>query len=86
MTYFIDRIMGLARFSLRGQTLVLKPLQGERQIYVPVSDRLWRRDKQPVATLALISNEGDSRFIQSAACYSVLFQRGKHGARLAGPS
>lgn len=65
MTYFIDRIMGLARFSLRGQTLVLKPLQGERQIYVPVSDRLWRRDKQPVATLALISNEGDGRFIQS---------------------
>jgi len=65
MTYFIERIAGLARISLQGQTLVLTPLQGSPRTYVPVTDRLWREVKQPMATLALISDARDGRFVQA---------------------
>jgi CubicO group peptidase (beta-lactamase class C family) len=66
MTYFMDRIMGLARISLEGQTLVLAPLQGSpRTFFVPVTDRLWRPERDPVATLALIADTRDGRFVQT---------------------
>lgn len=64
-SYFNDRIMGLSRLSLRGQTLVLAPLQGTARTYVPVSARLWRETIQPVPALALISDRRDGRFIQA---------------------
>jgi CubicO group peptidase (beta-lactamase class C family) len=65
MTYFMDRIMGLARLSLQGQNLVLAPLQGSPRTFVAVTDRLWRDVKQPVPTLALISDTRDGRFVQT---------------------
>jgi CubicO group peptidase (beta-lactamase class C family) len=65
MTYFMDRIMGLARLSLGGQNLVLAPVQGPPRTFVPVTDRLWRDVKQPAATLALISDTRDGRFVQA---------------------
>src|ERR1035438_5092938 len=65
MTYFMDRIMGLARLSLQGQNLVLAPLQGSPRTFVAVTDRLWRDVKQPAPTLALISDTRDGRFVQT---------------------
>jgi CubicO group peptidase (beta-lactamase class C family) len=65
MTYFMDRIMGLARISLEGQNLVLAALRESPRTYVAVTDRLWRDVKQPVPTLALISDTRDGRFVQA---------------------
>jgi len=72
LTFFIERITGLARLSLRGQTLVLAPLQGSKRTYVPVSARLWRQQKQPVATFALISDTRDGRFIQAGTVMAMI--------------
>jgi len=65
LTYFLDRIQRLARISLRGRNLVVAPLQGNTQTFVPVTARLWRGVKQPVATLALISDQRDGRFVEA---------------------
>jgi CubicO group peptidase (beta-lactamase class C family) len=65
MTYFMDRIMGLARISLEGQNLVLAPVRESPRTFVAVTDRLWRDVKQPVPTLALISDTRDGRFVQA---------------------
>jgi CubicO group peptidase (beta-lactamase class C family) len=65
MTYYLDRIASLKRVSLRGATLVLSPVMGAAQTFVPVSGRLWRMEKQPVADLALISDARDGRFIEA---------------------
>lgn len=72
MSYFIDRIMGLTRISLRGSKLVLSPLQGAPRTFVPVTGRLWREEKKPVATLALISDRRDGRFVQAGPLLEIV--------------
>jgi CubicO group peptidase (beta-lactamase class C family) len=72
MTYFIGRIMGLNRITLRGRSLVLAPLQGPPRTFVPVTDRLWREEKKPVPTLALISDTRDGRFLQAGAMWKII--------------
>ncbi|HTQ53721.1 MAG TPA: serine hydrolase domain-containing protein [Bryobacteraceae bacterium] len=63
MTYFIERIMGLVRISVEGQHLLLAPVQGQPRTFSPVSERLWIEKKQPVPTLALVSDTRDGRFV-----------------------
>jgi CubicO group peptidase (beta-lactamase class C family) len=65
LTYFIARLTSLRRASLRGETIVLSPLVGSSQVFVPISNRLWRSEKQSVPALALISDMRDGRFIQA---------------------
>lgn len=72
LTYFMDRITGLGRLSLRGQSLVWKPLRGSARTYVPVTGRLWREIKQPVPTLAFISDMRDGRFVQTGALLAMI--------------
>ncbi|MFN7997687.1 MAG: serine hydrolase domain-containing protein [Bryobacteraceae bacterium] len=65
LTYFIDRITGLAHISLSESKLKIAPIQGPAKSYVPVTDRLWRSEKRPVPTLALITDLRDGRFVQA---------------------
>ena len=65
MLYFINRITELARIKLEGGKLLVAGLRGPGRTFVPVTDRLWRDVKQPVATLALISDLRDGRFVQA---------------------
>ena len=51
---FLTRILGVSRISLDKGKLVVGPLLGKLQTFVPVSDLLFRRENEPLATLALI--------------------------------
>ncbi|MEP7106287.1 MAG: serine hydrolase domain-containing protein, partial [Chloroflexota bacterium] len=62
--YFAERLMGLARVSASDTALVIRPLLGGADAtrrYVPVSGRLFRERREPVATMALISDSADAR-------------------------
>ncbi len=63
--YFLERIAGLARVSFADDRMTVKPLLGSKREYFAVSDHLYRRDKQPVATLALMPSE-DGLLLQTA--------------------
>jgi len=65
LTHFVERIGGLEHASFdRGKLVITRlPLSGNARTLVPVTDRVWREEKQPVATVALISDLRDGRFI-----------------------
>ncbi|HEX6880683.1 MAG TPA: serine hydrolase, partial [Terriglobales bacterium] len=57
--YFIDRIAGLSRVTVEENKLTLKPLFGNSRTYVPVTDHLFRTEKESAASLALMkADEG----------------------------
>ncbi|MDH4350763.1 MAG: hypothetical protein OEW56_06420, partial [Gemmatimonadota bacterium] len=60
-TYFLERILGLERVTVTDSTLVMKPLLGDAIHYVPVTERLFRRVSDPVATLALVDDPDNGR-------------------------
>lgn len=57
MMYFIERIAGLSHVTVESDKLIVNPLTGSTRIYVPVTDHLFRREKQSEATLALMNAE-----------------------------
>jgi hypothetical protein len=59
--HFVERVLGLTRVTAGDSGLVLKPLLGERVTYLPVSDRLFRKPSDPVATLALVDDSANGR-------------------------
>lgn len=59
--YFLERLFGLARVSATDTSLVIEPLVGDAIPYVPVSGRLFREAREPVATMALISDSANGR-------------------------
>jgi hypothetical protein len=60
--YFLERIAGLTRMAVDDSAgLALRPLLGAPAWYVPVSERLFRRPSEPVATLALIDDPANGR-------------------------
>jgi CubicO group peptidase (beta-lactamase class C family) len=59
--YFLERIGGLARLVAADTTLSLRPLLGDPATYLPVSERLFRRPGEPVATLALVDDPTNGR-------------------------
>jgi len=61
---FLTRILGVSRISLDKGKLVINPLLGKPQTYVAVSDFLFRRENEPLATLALIPAAAGGPLIQ----------------------
>jgi hypothetical protein len=62
--YFLERLFGLTRVRVTDTSLVLAPLIGGADAivrYVPVSGRLFREAREPVATMALISDSANGR-------------------------
>lgn len=59
--YFVERILGLSRVSVTDTALVISPVLGDQRRYVPVTGRLFRETREPVATLALISDSANGR-------------------------
>lgn len=59
-----ERLLGLTRISVTASALTMKPLFEEKRVFVPVNDRLFRREKDPVAQLALISEHTDGTLVQ----------------------
>jgi len=59
--YFVERLLGLVRVTATDSGLTLKPLLGKPEHVVPVSDRLFRKVSDPVATLALVDDPEDGR-------------------------
>lgn len=68
MLRFLERLAGLSRVSIEGETLKISSLFGETQRYVAVGGLTFRRDAddparvEPVATMALVDN-ADGRFL-----------------------
>ena len=62
--YFAERLLGLTRLGASDSALALRPLLGGAKAikrYVPVSGMLFREPREPVASLALISDSADAR-------------------------
>jgi len=59
--YFLERILGLERVTVSDSSLAMKPLLGSATLYLPTSERLFRRSTDPVATLALIDDPASGR-------------------------
>jgi CubicO group peptidase (beta-lactamase class C family) len=62
---FLVRILDVTRITIDGNKLVMKPMLGSRKVYLPVSDVLFREEKEPVATLALIRSAPDGPVVQT---------------------
>jgi CubicO group peptidase (beta-lactamase class C family) len=66
ITRFLGRILGVRRFKLdKGKLAISKVIGGTEKSYVAVSDRLFRVEKEPMATLALISSSPDGPLLQT---------------------
>src|SRR6185369_9945028 len=60
--YFLERLLGLSRLTATDTSLVLAPVLGDEATrFVPVSGLLFRDAREPVATMALISDSADGR-------------------------
>jgi CubicO group peptidase (beta-lactamase class C family) len=62
--YFAERLLGLARLRVSDTALALRPLIGGAKAvhrFVPVSGLLFREPREPVATMALISDSANGR-------------------------
>lgn len=59
--YFLERLLGLSRVSVTDTSLVISPVLGDPRRYVPVTGRLFRETREPVATLALVSDSANGR-------------------------
>ena len=68
-TYFVERLLGLTRVSVSQDALTLAGLTGPQLHYVSVEGRTFRRHdadaEEPVASLALVTPNGEGRFIAS---------------------
>lgn len=66
ITRFLDRILGVRRFKLdKGKLAVSKVIGSPEKFYVAVSDYLFRDEKEPLATLALIPSNPDGPLLQT---------------------
>jgi hypothetical protein len=66
ITRFLDRILGVRRFKLdKGKLAISKVIGGPEKSYVAVSDYLFRDEKEPLATLALIPSSPDGPLLQT---------------------
>lgn len=68
--YFLERLVGLAHVTFNGDKLTMDPILGPRRDYFAVSDHLYRRDKQSMATLALMPSE-DGLLVQTTGTTAV---------------
>jgi CubicO group peptidase (beta-lactamase class C family) len=60
MMRFVERILGVRRFNLdQGKLTVSRIIGAKKKTYVAVADNLFRDEKEPVATLALIPSSPD---------------------------
>jgi CubicO group peptidase (beta-lactamase class C family) len=73
--YFLERLLGLAHVTFSGDQLTVNPILGSRRNYVAVSDHLYRREKQSMATLALMPSE-DGLLLQTASTTAVRVSAG----------
>ncbi|HUN61254.1 MAG TPA: serine hydrolase domain-containing protein [Candidatus Sulfotelmatobacter sp.] len=69
MTYFLERLLGLARVRFDGGNLLLSSFGDLHQVSVPVTATQFRRLPKkelpsPVATMALLTPNAEGRFIQ----------------------
>jgi CubicO group peptidase (beta-lactamase class C family) len=60
------RILGLTKIIAREGGLSLHGLSGEQQNYVAVTDQLFRRDTEPIPTLAFIADKSEGMLIQAS--------------------
>jgi CubicO group peptidase (beta-lactamase class C family) len=66
ITRFLGRILGVRRFKLdKGKLDISKVIGGPEKSYVAVSDYLFRDEKEPLATLALIPSSPDGPLLQT---------------------
>jgi len=72
MLHFLERLLGLCHVRVEDGKLSLTSLGGWNQIFVPVTDKEFRHVPKkdapdPVASLALLNENADGRFIQTEA-------------------
>lgn len=60
---FLERLLGLARVRLEGESLVVSPLLGKARTYVATGSRAFRRDDQPAPSLVLLDTP-EGRLLQ----------------------
>lgn len=66
ITRFLDRILGVRHFKPeKGKLALRKVIGGTEKSYVAVSDYLFRDEKEPLATLALIPSSPDGPMLQT---------------------
>ena len=66
ITRFLDRVLGVRRFSLdKGKLAMSKVIGSPEKSYVAVSDYLFRDEKEPLATLALVPSSPDGPLWQT---------------------
>ncbi|MEW6367608.1 MAG: serine hydrolase domain-containing protein [Acidobacteriota bacterium] len=69
LTRFMTHLLGVVSISVGESGLFMDPFMGESTGYVCVNDRLFRekseKDEDPVATLALIEDPVEGRFVQT---------------------
>jgi CubicO group peptidase (beta-lactamase class C family) len=66
ITRFLDRILGVRRFKLdKGKLAISKVIGGPEKWYVAVADYLFRDEKEPLPTLALIPSSPDGPLLQT---------------------
>jgi CubicO group peptidase (beta-lactamase class C family) len=59
---FLDHLLGLRRIGFQGGRLLLKPLFGKAQIFLPMDDHRFRREREGAPILALVAQE-EGRFL-----------------------
>jgi CubicO group peptidase (beta-lactamase class C family) len=65
--YYLERLFGVRKLDFNGEGLSMKPLVGAREQWVPVSERLFRRANQSVATLGLLPDTDGKTLIQTGS-------------------
>ena len=70
MSYFVERLVGMARVRFEDDKLLLTSLRGIDQVFAPVTDTQFRRVTgkdlpEPVATVELLTPNAEGRFIQA---------------------
>jgi len=61
---WLEQLLGVARVTVRNDTLTLDPLLGEADSFVAVGERLFRHAKSPVAGLALMEDPDGALLLQ----------------------
>ncbi len=63
---FVTRLLTLSRISFTDTKVVQRPLNRSRRTWEAVGGRLFRRDGDPVPTLALIADQTEGTYIQTS--------------------
>src|SRR5258708_36088379 len=63
--HFITRLSALSRVKFSGTKLIRQFRPPRQETWLAASDHLFRRDEDPVPTLALIADQTDGIFIQT---------------------